>query len=73
MKEYEVRATSVGEQFPLEQARVRELLTQYKAIGPAGAFGAAMIEQALRRADQATISGDVLAILRSYEELKGCQ
>jgi hypothetical protein len=73
MKEYEVRPTSVGEQFPLEQARVRELLTAYKQIGPAGAFGALMIEQALRRADQAAISGDVVAILRSYEELKGCQ
>lgn len=71
--EYEVRPTSVGEQFPLEQARVRELLTQYKAIGPAGMFGAAMIEQALRRADQAAISGDVVAILRSYQELKECQ
>lgn len=65
--------TSVGEQFPLEQARVRELLTQYKAIGPAGTFGAIHIENALRRADQAAISGDVVAILRSYEELKGCE
>lgn len=71
--EYEVRPTSVGEQFPLEQARVRELLTVYKSIGPAGAFGAHMIEQALRRADQAAISGDVVAILRSYRELKECQ
>lgn len=73
MKEYEVRATSVGEQFPKEQARVRELLHVYRQIGPAGAFGAAMIEQALQRADQAAISGDVVAILRSFEELKGCQ
>ena len=73
MKEYEVRPTSIGEQFPLEQARVRDLLTQYKALGSVGAFGAAMIEQALRRADQAAISGDVVAVLRSYEELKGFQ
>lgn len=65
--------TSVGEQFPLEQARVRELLIAYKKIGPAGAFGALMLEQALQRADQAAISGDVVAVLRSYEELKGCQ
>lgn len=63
--------SSVGMEFPKEQARVRELLTQYKAIGPAGMFGAAMIEQALQRADQAAISGDVVAILRSFEELKG--
>lgn len=73
MKEYEVRPTSVGEDFPREQARVRELLGVYKQIGPAGMFGAAMIEQALQRADQAAISGDVVAVLRSYQELKGCQ
>lgn len=65
--------SSVGEQFPKEQARVRQLLTEYKSLGPIGAFGATMIEQALKRADEAAISGDVLAILRSYEELKGCQ
>lgn len=64
---------SVGEDFPLEQARVRELLTSYKSLGPVGTFGALMIEQALQRADKAAISGDVVAILSSYAELKGCQ
>lgn len=63
--------TSVGEDFPKQQARARELLQQYKEIGPVGRFGAAMIEQALQRADQAAMSGDVVAIVRSYEELKG--
>lgn len=63
---------SVGEDFPNEQARVRELLGQYKEIGPVGTFGAMMIEQVLQRADAAAISGDVIQILRSYEELKGC-
>ena len=65
--------SSVGEDFPKEQARVRNLLGQYREIGPAGTFGAIMIEQVLRRADDAAISGDVIAVLRSYEELKGCQ
>ena len=65
--------STLGDEFPKEQARVRELLAQYRAIGPSGMFGAAMIEQAMQRADQAAISGDVVAILRSYEELKGCQ
>lgn len=64
--------SSLGIEFPKEQARVRELLGAYKLI-PTGAFGAAMIEQVLKRADEAAISGDVVAILRSYEELKGCQ
>ena len=64
--------SSVGEEFPKEQERVRELLSQFKAIGPAGAFGAMMIEQVLKRAERAAISGDIVAILKSYEELKGC-
>jgi hypothetical protein len=64
--------SSVGEEFPKEQARVRELLTEYKAIGPAGTFGAMMIEQTLKRADEAMASGDIVAIVRSFEELKGC-
>lgn len=63
---------SVGEEFPKEQARVRELLGEYKAIGPAGAFGALIIEQTLQRAEKAAISGDIIAILQSYEELKSC-
>lgn len=64
--------SSVGEEFPKEQERVRELLSVYKTI-PTGGFGAAMIEQVLKRADEAAISGDAIAILRAYEELKGCQ
>jgi len=64
--------SSVGDEFPKEQARVRELLGIYKSI-PTGGFGALMLEQVLKRADEAAISGDPVAILRSYEELKGCQ
>jgi hypothetical protein len=62
--------SSVGEEYPKEQARVREILGHYKEIGPAGAFGAAWIEDVLRRADAAAISGDVLAVLRSFEEMR---
>lgn len=62
---------SVGDDFPRQQTRCRELLQAYKEIGPAGAFGAVLIEAALKRADAAAISGDVLAILRGYDELKG--
>lgn len=66
-------AKTLGDAFPIEQARIRELRTQYMAIGPAGAFGYAILEQVLKRADQAAMSGDVVAMLRSYEEMKGCQ
>ena len=65
--------SSVGEDFPRQQARCRELLAQYQAIGPAGAFGHAMISQILQRADEAAISGDAVAILRAYEAMKECE
>jgi len=64
--------SSVGEDFSKEKARVRELLNVYRSI-PQGAFGAVMLEDVLRRADQAVMSEDPLAILRSYEEMKGCE
>lgn len=63
--------SSLGEELPKELARVRKILGYYKEIGPAGIFGATMIEQALQRADRASISGDVVAMIQSYEELKG--
>ena len=63
---------SLAQEFPKEQQRVRELLEVYNTI-PTGAFGAMMLRQALTRAEQAAASGDVIAMLRSYEELKGCQ
>lgn len=61
--------SSVGTEFPKEQARVREVLSQFREIGPAGALGAALIEQTLRDADAAMASGDVVAILRAYQAM----
>ncbi len=61
---------SVGSAFPGEMARVQEVLDSYRAIGPAGAFGAAWIQDTLSRADAAWKSGDVLAILRAFNELR---
>lgn len=63
---------TLAEALPREQERVRELLPLYDAI-PAGAFGAAMLRQALKRAEKAAASGDVIAMLQSLDELKGCQ
>ena len=70
-------ATSVGEDFPREQARVRRCLAEYQKLdGTPGVnvkFAIAMLEDVLQRAEEAAISCDVVAILRSYEELKGCE
>lgn len=65
-KEVESLATA----FPKEQARVREILGHFKEIGPAGMFGAAFIEQDLREADAAAVSGDVVRMLRAFQKLK---
>lgn len=61
---------SLGEQFPKEQARLRKMLGHYKEIGPAGQFGAAMIEDCLRRADRAAVEQDLTAMIRIYLEMK---
>lgn len=65
--------TTLAEALPEEQARVRRLIGIYKSLGPTGAFGAMMLEQALRVADAAVMSGDVVAMLHAYEKLKDCQ
>lgn len=61
---------TLAEALPREMARVREVLGHYREIGPAGMFGAAMIEQDLRAADRAVMSGDVVAMLRSLKTLQ---
>ena len=66
--------SSLAEALPEEQKRVREPIAVYRGLpGGAGAFGAWMMEQKLQRADQAVMSGDVVEMLRAYEELKGCE
>lgn len=63
--------TTLGDALPAEMARVRVVLGHYKEIGPVGAIGALFIEQDLRAADKAVMSGDVVAMLCAYETLKG--
>ncbi|PKN20900.1 MAG: hypothetical protein CVU71_03725 [Deltaproteobacteria bacterium HGW-Deltaproteobacteria-6] len=64
---------TLGEALPKEQERVRDVLGIYKNIGPAGAFGVVMIEASLRAADQAVMSGDPVAMLRAYEDLRSIE
>ena len=65
--------SSLGTEFPKQQARCRELLLVYKDIGPSGAFALAMIKQVLERADQAASEQDVIKMIRSWDEMKNCQ
>ncbi len=62
---------TLADALPKEMARVREVLGHYREIGPAGAFGAMFIEQDLRAADRAVMSGDVIAMIQALEKLRG--
>ena len=61
---------TLADALPREQERVRELIPMYESIGPAGAFAVAMIKASLRAADQAVMSGDVVQMIRAYNDLK---
>jgi hypothetical protein len=62
---------TLADAIPAEQARVRKVLGYYQEIGPAGRFGAMMIESSLQAADRAVMSGDVVAMIAAYKDLKG--
>ena len=64
---------SVGEDFPRQQARLRELMEQYASIGPGGTFGLIILKAMANRAEEAIASGDIVAILKSYAEMKECK
>lgn len=61
---------TLAQALPRECSRARELLAIYKEIGPAGMFAAACIEHDLRAADQAMVSGDVVAMINAYRALE---
>ena len=64
--------SSLGTALPAEMTRVRdEVLPAYLEIGPAGAFAATLIRADLDAAAKAMAEGDVVAMLRAYESLKG--
>ena len=69
----EGKVSSVGEEYPKEQARVRELIEVYRGLGPQGAFAMAMLKDVLREADEAAISGDAVRIIRSFARMQGCK
>lgn len=62
---------SVGSELPNEIKRVREMREVYLSIGASGVPAAEMMRLALDRATEALASGDVVAVLRAYEELRG--
>ena len=63
--------SSLGEEFPKQQTRVRKILGIYKALGASGYFGASWIEELLQRADQEAGGRDIVEMIRVYKELQG--
>jgi hypothetical protein len=62
---------TLGDALPREMTRVRKLIPIYQSIGPAGGFAIAMMNQSLDEAQRALATGDVVAMIRVYEDLKG--
>jgi len=62
----------LGESLPKEMARVRELIIQYNdpMLNGCGRMAAAMMENSLREADKAAMSGDLVAMINAYNDLK---
>jgi len=63
--------TSVGEQLPIEMARVRDkVMPAYLAIGSSGVFALTMMRSALDRAAVALAESDVIECIRVLKELE---
>ena len=54
-----------------ELKRNRELLRQYREIGPAGAFAFAMIEKLIGETNRAVRERDTVAMVRCCKALQG--
>jgi len=63
---------TLGESLPMECARVRELVVMYNdpMLNGSGRFAAALMEQSLKAADEAMISGDVVAMIKAQKDLE---
>jgi len=65
--------TTLGEDYPKEQERVRDLLVEYEKLPDgSGQLGAILFRGILRRADEAAIQQDLPAMVVVYQEMKEC-
>lgn len=61
---------TLSEELRADLARCRKLVHDYIAIGSVGAFGTALIEEAIRRAEAALKTGNVFAMRRALQDLQ---
>ena len=63
---------TVGDALPREMTRVRDgVMPAYLGIGPPGTFALAMMRADLDAAERAIAEGDVVAMIRCLESLRG--
>ena len=60
---------NIEDGFKQELERARELLMVYQNI-PSGQFGAAVVKEAIDRAEISMLTGDVVEMIQSYNALK---
>lgn len=60
---------TLADALPREIQRVQELLPSYDEI-PTGVFAATMMRESIKAAHRAMVEGDVVAMIRAYEDLK---
>jgi hypothetical protein len=60
---------SLGEALPEEIARVNKIIAEYRKY-PGGMLSASVMEANVHRAVKALAEGDVVTMIREYEELK---
>lgn len=62
--------SNLAEALPQEQARCRQILEHALGIGAPSAFLAMMLRESLERAEHAAASGDTVAMIAAYQDLK---
>lgn len=66
----EIAMTTLADEIQSELKRNRELLVQYKEIGPPGTFAFAMIEQQIADTKRAILEADTVQMIRCLESLQ---
>ena len=56
-----------------EMQRCRELIATYDEVGPVGNFARVAIGEAVRQAEAAVASGDVVAMIDSLRTMQRCE
>jgi hypothetical protein len=62
--------TTLADALPREIERVQELIPLYKSV-PMGFIAASLMQQSIKQAHAAMMAGDLVAMLRVYNDLKG--